>query len=177
MVHCTLFGYTEAEIAPVEFTAFTMCGFSSLRRPTLAQRIMHRYRRETHPPRKMDRWLGRNRSMVITFFGAVEISAPTLMEEYSGLRNLVASGAIERTECRRILDGLARGDDPDAEFSRVTLFGACIQQPPNVKQEDKALRAGEAAGLLPTEIRRELAQAIGCPEATAVGILGKLALA
>ena len=54
MIHLTLFGGTEAEIAPGGFTALTIFGGAELKRPTLAQRIMQR-RRDRGPQPEVQR--------------------------------------------------------------------------------------------------------------------------
>jgi hypothetical protein len=174
MIHLTAFGYTEAEIAPAGFTAFTIYGYTKLKRPTLAQRIMQRRRARQQAPSKMDTFLGRDRSMVITLFGGTEIGSPTLIEEYAALRNLMKSGGITKAECLDLIEGLAESDQSD--ISRITIFGGCGYESPSPKEEKKALDAAEDAGMITSSTRRELAEAIGSREPALAGIVARAAL-
>lgn len=177
MIHFTAFGATEAEISPNGFTALTVFGAAEFRRATLAQRIMHRRREKGKKRSWWDRWLGRDRSMVITVFGGTEITCPTIMEEYAAVRSLVESQAISKEECLAWIENVADGDDMSADLSRVTLFGVCTYEPPTVKAERKALDAAEGAGIITAGTRQELSQAIGCPSGSAAGVVARAALA
>ena len=175
MIHITAFGYTEAEIAPSGFTAFTIYGYTKLTRPTLAQRIMNRRYRLQHQPSRMDRFLGRDRSLVITRFGGTEIRSPTLVEELSALRSLMRSGGMDKAQCLELIEGLAH--DVDSEVSKLTVFGGCSYESPGPEDEKKALDAAEDAGMITPTTRRELAEAIGSPEPALAGIVARVATA
>lgn len=177
MIHFTVFGGTEAEISPAGFTALTVFGGAEFRQPTLAQRIVQRRREQGKTMSMWDRWLGRDRSLVITVFGGSEITAPTIMEEYASLRGLIESQAMSTEECQQWVEKITGGDDRGAEISRLTFFGACTYEAPTVKAERKALDAAEGAGIITAKTREELVQAIGCPSGTAASVVARAALA
>lgn len=177
MIHLTLFGGTESEIAPGTFTAFTMFGGAELKRPTLAQRIMQRRRDKGRKLGFRERWFGRDRSVVITIFGGTDILAPTIMEEYAALKNLVQSGVLSRTECRDLVQEIASGDDERGEISRVTFCGACGFASPKAKVEHRALAAAESARIISSQTRRELEKAVGCPSSTTASVVAAAVLA
>jgi hypothetical protein len=177
MIHLTLFGGTDAEIAPGTFTAFTMFGGAELKRPTLAQRIMQRRREKGRKLGFRERWFGRDRSLVITIFGGTDILAPTIMEEYAALRNLVQSGVLSKAECRDLIQEIASGDDERGEISRITFCGGCGFESPKPKIEHRALDAAESARIINAQTRRELEKAIGCPSNTAASVVAAVALA
>lgn len=172
----TVFGSAEAEIAPIGFTAFTMYGYTKLKRPTLAQRVMQKRRqRQQTQPSRLDVLMGRDRSMVITLFGGTDIVAPTLVEEYSALRNLLQSGSITKDECRGLIQGLSLADE--SEISRFTMFGACNYSKPTLKAERKALEAAEDLGTITATVRHQLVEAIGAADVAVAGIVARAAMA
>ncbi|MCA8956396.1 MAG: hypothetical protein KDC87_10005 [Planctomycetes bacterium] len=176
MFHFTAFGATQTRVPPGGFTALTLFGGAEIRLPTLAERIVHRRRQRTVEPSRWDRWLGRDQGIVVTLFGGTGLIAPTLVEEYAALRNLVQSGVVPRDECRALLEDLMGSSAGSQEISRWTLFGGSSLESPSAKTETKSLQAAEQAGVITPEIRRDLAQAIGCPMHTAAEIVSRAAL-
>jgi hypothetical protein len=110
-----MFGAFEGRLRANKRLFLTMFGGSTLRRPTLARRILaERAQRRPDQP-------GRSRHIVVTLFGATEIKAPTLTEEFLDLQEAVKSGALSGDAWNEFASDLARADE-ETLFS-LTLFG------------------------------------------------------
>lgn len=172
----TIFGVTETEISGSGFTSLTMFGGTELRRQTLAERIMNLSKTAGRKPSAWEKLAGTDRPTVITLFGITTIVSPTIIEEYSAVRNLLNSGAITKEECMAMVASISNGN-ADKEITTVTLFGGCGFETVNEKKQRKALELAEKAGSITPTVKEELAQAIGCPDRTAVSIVARVAMA
>ena len=175
MLQYTIFGGSDGQIAPRGFSAVTLYGYSRLTRPTLAQRILNL---KQGPPPKPKSWWERagrsDRALILTVFGMTEIINPTLMEEYSALRSLLATDAVTPDECRELTLRILRGDGKD-DFITFTVFGACYTKKHPRSAEEQALDAAESAGAIPRAHRVRLGLAVGAPPSTVVDVLSQLA--
>ena len=173
MFHYSIFAAADGDLPSKGFTALTLCGFSRLRQPTLAQRIQDRQRIRTRKRSWLERISGSDRGTVLTVFGITEIVEPTLVEEYAALRSLVASGAIAPDAIRAVLDDVGARDD----WVAMTLVGICTRSKASRQKQVKALDSAEKSGLIPQNHRQQLDGLIGSPTTAAAGVLGRLATA
>ena len=178
MFHVTLFGGTQGDLPLSNFISLTLFGSTELRRPTLARRILHlRASRNRTPPSTWARLFELDRNILVTLFGGTEIHAPTLMEEYSELRGILASKTVSPDEAKRLIEELTSGSGIRDLYTALTLFGSCEVERPEPKEEKTALESAVRSGILKDPEYRELDAAVGQPEPTIYGILGRLALA
>jgi hypothetical protein len=174
MFHFTVFGGTEASLPLSNCISFTFFGGTELRRPTLARRLQRLKESRDRPPTFFERVFEVDRNIVVTLFGATEIVAPSLLEEYLDLQNLLKAGVITADEGRKLLLAIAqRGEGRDL-YTALTLFGACTVKHPAPDEERRALDGGVGAGLLSERERHELQAVVGRPEAEAIERLARL---
>ncbi len=175
MFHLTFFAANEGEISPSDFTSVTFMGATELKRPTMAQRIM-RLRGERQRKRGWyERLMGRSRGLILTAFGITELHRPSLMEEYSAMRSLIASGALTPAELNQLLERLLAGGARD-EWLTLTFFGACGEATFKRERQLKALNAGHNTGQINSEHLNQLRDVIDAPVATSAAVIGRLAL-
>ena len=173
MFHYAIFGSTEGEIpANHRFSAVTLFGHCRLKRPTLAQRLQNVRSKGTARKRSwFDRLAGSDRGLIMTIFGATEVEAPTLMEEYSAMRSMFAAGTLRIDECQSLAERLGA----DEEWAALTVFGVCTTTQAKRARQAKALDAGVKAGLISREHRLQLDELITAPTGTAAAVLARLA--
>jgi hypothetical protein len=173
MFHYTMFSGTEARMSSTGFTALTLFGAATLRRPTMAQRILDRDRATERAESWWQRMTDPNRNVVVTMFGGTTLLHATLMEEYSALRSLVSTGAMPSDQVtRRMREILATNQDIDV--TSITLFGGFVDSRPSRSKQLEALDEGERAGLLPSQHYRRLTDVIDAVPSAGLEVIGEL---
>ena len=114
MFQICMFGSYEGRLRTNKRVFFTLFGACTLRRPTLARRLL------TEGAQQAATGPRRARHVMITIFGATELKVPTLAEEFLDLQEAVRSGALSREAWNQFATDLARADD-EGLFS-LTLF-------------------------------------------------------
>ncbi|MCP4247098.1 MAG: hypothetical protein GY778_08615 [bacterium] len=115
MLQVCMFGSYEGRLRANKRIFFTLFGGCTLRRPTLARRMMTE-RNQRQGERPVPR-----RHVMITLFGATEIKAPTLIEEFLDLQEGLRSGALSVESWDQFAAELALTEDETT--MSVTLFG------------------------------------------------------
>ena len=174
MFHVTLFAGTEGEIPPAGFTSLTAFGGAELRRPTLASQLLDLKNRGYRKPTRWARFMGTDKNLILTVFGATVLLAPTVVEEYAALAGLMRSGTLSPGECTALLDRLAANDGEPSICRTLTLFGVCVTRHPSAAKERKALEAASKTGAVSSAIRRALDEIVGSPPGAKARALGHL---
>lgn len=176
MFHLTLFSTAEAGLTPRGNTALTVFGNTILRVPTVAQRVMRMAQNE-RPPSRWDILMGRGKSLMITLFGCTEVALPALIDEWTGLRQLVASNDLPRDRVRSLCDALQAHDTHGLDLATLTLFGSCQVARPSNKRELAALERAEKAGAIDHTTKSRLEGLVGRGEPAIIGGLVDAVLA
>ena len=176
MFHLTIFSGTEGELAPTGTTVLTFFGGAELRRPTLAQQLVH-YRASRGRARSRWDWLlGSQENIVVTIFGGTTVREPTLAEEHAALAAAVRSGQIDRRELPGLLDELEAHAGAKGALRTLTFFGACVVTAWKASKERKALDAAAETGAITAAARRVLETLVEAPRSVRWRALGELAL-
>lgn len=177
MFHLTLFSGAEARLVPEGSTAFTLFGSTILRAPTVAQRIVRLANQKQRSSTRLDWLLGRHQVMLITLFGYTEIALPTLVEEYTALRELAARADVPRDHVRQLCDTLRTHQSCGLDMATLTLFGHCHVGRPSTKRELVAIERARKLGDIDGTIGNALERLVGRAEPTIIGGLADVALA
>jgi len=160
MFHLTLFSSAEAALTHQGSTTLTVFGATVLRAPTLAQRVTRLAQRQ-RPPSRWDVLLGRDKSLMVTVFGNTDVALPSLLDEWTALRQLIVSNELPRERIRALCDHLRAHDPHGLDLSTFTLFGACRVARPAGKKELAALERAEKAGAIDRPTRNVLESLVG----------------
>ena len=148
-MHLTMFGGTEADVTPEDFTAVTVFGGAQFHLPTVAARVLHlKNRRERTPKTGLAGLLESHENLVVTLFGGCELREPRIADEYTALAGAIASGALGREECQALLDRVATEPALRRGCRTLTLFGGCGRGSEEVTEEYRALSALERQGVI-----------------------------
>ncbi|MEZ5963599.1 MAG: hypothetical protein R3F56_07110 [Planctomycetota bacterium] len=175
MFHLTLFSSAETSLASRGHTTLTVFGSSVLHAPTLAQRVL-RLARPARPPSTWDMILGRHRSMMVTVFGSTEVALPSLLDEWTAMRQLASGHEIPREQLRALCEQLATRDPQGLDLATLTLFGTCRVARPAPKREQAAFERAEKGGVIDRPIRAVLESLVGRGEPAVIGGLTQAAL-
>lgn len=176
MFHLTLFSSAEASLTHRGSTALTLFGTTVLRAPTLAQRVV-RLTQQHQAPTRWDRLLGRDRSLMVTLFGNTQVALPSLLDEWTALRQLAGSNDLPRDRIRTLCDRLRTHDPHGLDLATLTLFGCCQVVRPSAKRELAGLQRAEKAGTIDGATRNMLEALVGRGEPAILGGLVDVALA
>ncbi|MCG3137673.1 MAG: hypothetical protein HJJLKODD_01522 [Phycisphaerae bacterium] len=199
MAHVTVFSGSEIRLSGRREIVLTIFGGIDIYKPTLAKRIMEElqnFRNQpapvtaTQPVNDIDRLInylsGRNpdgshrtqsqrTTYILTIFGGVDLIAPTLVQEYLEIRELVNSGTISPAEWS-VLAGRMLAIEENESISSLTLFGGLSHTTPNKKEEEKQISSARNMGLLNTDEEMALRSVSGQNRQQVRSLLRQVAL-
>jgi len=152
MVHVSIFGGHEGELAPGRAFYVSIFGGSTLRRPAFATRLMQikRYADEAL----------KTQYFFFSLFGGAEVKWPTLAEEYLALTEALRSGGLTLEDWDRHSDrmGLAAA----LQTGSFSLFGGSnTEKLPSEDEELDDLSRQRHAGAIGQDAAERLMLGIG----------------
>lgn len=153
MFHFCIMAGHDGELSADQKVCFTLFGGCSLRRPTLAKRIMEARRRQQSG-------LPRQTHFFVTICGGTELRTPTLAEEYLAMREAVGSGAINLAEWDMLAAQLAANES--FTYGSFTLMGGFsgAELPPE-NEEVEGLAIARHVGNIPETAGKMLELGVG----------------
>ena len=144
----------------------TLFAGSDLQRPTLARNILaQRSSGQGFSHAQPRPW-------IVTFMGGTEIKAPTLVEEYLDLRDLVSGGQLSWGDVDRYLAQVDQGQE--SSYVTVTLFGGLSEDAlPTENREIEALALQRHLGNLSERCGEILQMGIGLSHAERRAVIRK----
>ena len=177
MFHLTLFSGAEAGLVPDGSTSLTLFGSTILRAPTVAQRIMRMAQHKHQTTTRLSRLFGGGQVMLFTLFGYTEIALPTLVEEFTALRELGQRPELPRDQVRSLCDTLRGHERCGLDVATLTLFGYCEIGRPSNKRELAAIERARKLGDIDGVVSNALERLVGRTEPAIIGGLAQTALA